>query len=89
MISFIYIYIYNRLPDHVVAQTIVAGFTGQLKGWWDNYLTFDDRNSILKAYRINESNEVESRTFHKPSSSLYHLSQALSAWFAYIYIYES
>ena len=86
MRSFIYIYIYNRLPDHVVAQTIVAGFTGQLKGWWDNYLTFDDRNSILKAYRINESNEVESRTFHKPSSSLYHLSRALSVWFAYIYI---
>ena len=26
----------NRLPDHAVAQTIVAGFTGQLKGWWDN-----------------------------------------------------
>ncbi|WJZ90314.1 hypothetical protein VitviT2T_009466 [Vitis vinifera] len=48
----------NRLPDHAVAQTIVVGFTGQLKGWWDNYLTFDDRNSILKAYRINESNEV-------------------------------
>ncbi|WKA05473.1 hypothetical protein VitviT2T_023437 [Vitis vinifera] len=48
----------NRLPDNVVAQTIVAGFTGQLKGWWDNYLTFDDRNSILKAYKINENNEV-------------------------------
>ncbi|RVW18029.1 hypothetical protein CK203_115089 [Vitis vinifera] len=48
----------NRLPDHAVAQTIVAGFTGQLKGWWDNYLTSDDKNSILKAYRINESNEV-------------------------------
>ncbi|WJZ89863.1 hypothetical protein VitviT2T_009051 [Vitis vinifera] len=48
----------NRLSDHAVAQTIVAGFTGQLKGWWDNYLTFDDKNSILKAYRINESNEV-------------------------------
>ena len=48
----------NRLPYHVVTQTIVAGFTSQLKGWWDNYLTFDDRNSILKAYRINESNEV-------------------------------
>ena len=48
----------NRLPNHVVAQTIVVGFTGQLKGWWDNYLTFDDRNSILKAYRINENSEV-------------------------------
>ncbi|RVW30385.1 RING finger and transmembrane domain-containing protein 2 [Vitis vinifera] len=48
----------NRLPDHAVAQTIVAGFIGQLKGWWDNYLTFEDRNGILKAYRINEKNEV-------------------------------
>ena len=48
----------NRLPDHAIAQTIVARFTGQLKGWWDNYLTFDDRNGILKAYRMNENNEV-------------------------------
>ena len=48
----------NRFSDHVVAQMIVVGFTGQLKGWWDNYLTFEDRNNILKAYRINEENEV-------------------------------
>ena len=48
----------NRLSDHVVAQTIVVRFTGQLKGWWDNYLTLKDRNGILKAYRINEENEV-------------------------------
>ena len=48
----------NRLPNHAVAQTIVVGFTGLLKGWWENYLTFDDRNSILKAYRINKNNEV-------------------------------
>ena len=48
----------NRLLDHVVAQTIVAGFTSHIKGWWDNYLTFEDRNGILKAYRINEENEV-------------------------------
>ena len=39
----------NRLSNHVVAQTIVVGFTGQLKGLWDNYLTFEDRNGILKA----------------------------------------
>ena len=48
----------NRLPEHVVAQTIIVGFTGQLKGCWDNYLTFEDRNGILKTYRINENNEV-------------------------------
>ena len=48
----------NRLSNHAIAQTIVVGFTGQLKGWWDNYLTFEDINGILKAYRINEENEV-------------------------------
>ena len=48
----------NRLSYHDVAQTLVDGFTGQLKGWWDNYLTFEDRNGILKAYRINEENKV-------------------------------
>ena len=48
----------NILSNHVVTQTLVVGFTGQLKGWWDNYLTFDDRNGIRKAYRINEDNEV-------------------------------
>ena len=48
----------NRLSNHVVAQTLVVRFIGQLKGWWDNYLTFEDRNGILKAYKINEENEV-------------------------------
>ena len=48
----------DRLSDHVVAQTIIVGFTSQLKGWRDKYLTFEYRNGILKAYRINEENEV-------------------------------
>ena len=48
----------NRLSDHAVAQTIIVGFIGQLKGWWDNYLTFEDRNGFLKAYEINEDNEM-------------------------------
>ena len=48
----------NRLSDNVVTQTVVIGFTSQLKEWWDNYITFDDRNGILKSYRINEDNEV-------------------------------
>ena len=29
----------NRLLDHVVAHTLIIGFTIQLKGWWDNCLT--------------------------------------------------
>ncbi|KAL6342180.1 hypothetical protein AAG906_004500 [Vitis piasezkii] len=49
----------NNRPDHVSSSDHCSlGFLGRLKGWWDNYLTFDDRNSILKAYRINENSEV-------------------------------
>ena len=57
MVSTIY-KLNNRQSNHVVAQTLVAGFNGQLKGWWNNYLTHDDRNAIRKAYRINADNEV-------------------------------
>ena len=57
MVSTIY-KLNNRQLDHVVAQKIVVGFIGQLKGQWDNYLTFEDRNGILKGYRINEKIKV-------------------------------
>ncbi|XP_059310059.1 uncharacterized protein LOC132061224 [Lycium ferocissimum] len=30
---------------------IIAGFTGQLKGWWDNYLTQEQRSNILNAVK--------------------------------------
>lgn len=32
--------------DKQSATMLVAGFTGTLKNWWDNYLTEGDRNSI-------------------------------------------
>ena len=41
-----------------VAQTLIVGFTGQLKGRWDNYLMQEDMNAILKAKKINEENEI-------------------------------
>ncbi|XP_059294476.1 uncharacterized protein LOC132047452 [Lycium ferocissimum] len=37
---------------------IIAGFTGQLKGWWDNYLTQEQRGNIL--------NLCQKRTKRKP-----------------------
>ena len=30
---------------------IITGFTGQLKGWWDNTLTDSDRNWLAYAYK--------------------------------------
>ena len=30
---------------------IIAGFTGQLRGWWDNFLTPEERYAIMNAYK--------------------------------------
>ncbi|KAG5580000.1 hypothetical protein H5410_050627 [Solanum commersonii] len=28
---------------------IIAGFTGQLRGWWDNYMTLDAKATVINA----------------------------------------
>jgi hypothetical protein len=28
-----------KRSDHQVASSLIIGFTGQFKGWWDNTLT--------------------------------------------------
>ncbi|GAV88960.1 hypothetical protein CFOL_v3_32381 [Cephalotus follicularis] len=33
--------------DKAVANILIAGFTGQIKGWWDNVLTTQQQNEIL------------------------------------------
>ena len=37
----------NGYLNKNVATTIALGFSGQLKNWCDNYLTFDERLAIL------------------------------------------
>ena len=32
----------NNCPETVIVEILVAGFSGQLKGWWDNYLTEEE-----------------------------------------------
>jgi hypothetical protein len=41
----------NNKTDHQIASIIITGFTGQLKGWWDNTLTDTDRNWLTYAYK--------------------------------------
>ncbi|KAG5630644.1 hypothetical protein H5410_002361 [Solanum commersonii] len=41
----------NKNSDKTIADMINAGFTGQLKGWWDNYLNQDQRDKILQAIK--------------------------------------
>ena len=48
----------NGNSDKQVAKMVIAGFTGQLKGWWDNYLAFDNQNEIHNTIKDGTSNAV-------------------------------
>ncbi|GAV86628.1 LOW QUALITY PROTEIN: MP domain-containing protein, partial [Cephalotus follicularis] len=43
--------------DKAVANILIAGFTGQIKGWWDNVLITQQQNEILESIQVNESKE--------------------------------
>ena len=44
--------------DRQIANAIIAGFTGQLQGWWDHFLTAIQKNVILQSVRQTDSGEV-------------------------------
>ncbi|KAG5579989.1 hypothetical protein H5410_050616 [Solanum commersonii] len=35
--------------NRTICKMIVAGFNGQLRGWWDNYLNMEEKASIINA----------------------------------------
>ena len=39
----------NENSDHQTAHYLVNGFTGFLKGWWDNFLFEVQKSEILNA----------------------------------------
>ncbi|KAH9671276.1 hypothetical protein KPL70_017306 [Citrus sinensis] len=41
--------------DKAIAEILIAGFTGQLKGWWDHLLTMQQQLDILNAIQIDEN----------------------------------
>ncbi|GAV74333.1 LOW QUALITY PROTEIN: MP domain-containing protein, partial [Cephalotus follicularis] len=43
--------------DKAIANILIAGFTGQIKGWWDNVLTTQQETEILEAIQVNELKE--------------------------------
>ncbi|KAG5570658.1 hypothetical protein H5410_060424 [Solanum commersonii] len=47
----------NKHSDKTIASMINAGFTSQLKGWWDNYLNQDQRDKDLLAVKQEGDNE--------------------------------
>ena len=38
--------------DQSIVNVIIAGFTGQLKGWWDNYVSPEDKAIVLSSKKI-------------------------------------
>ena len=45
----------NNNPERGIVHAIVASFSGQLRGWWDHYLTNSDKQRILIASKLDES----------------------------------
>ncbi|GAV87040.1 LOW QUALITY PROTEIN: hypothetical protein CFOL_v3_30466, partial [Cephalotus follicularis] len=43
--------------DKAVVNILIAGFTGKIKGWWDNVLTTQQQTEILEAIQVNEIKE--------------------------------
>ncbi|KAG5631083.1 hypothetical protein H5410_002800 [Solanum commersonii] len=35
--------------DMTICKMIIVGFTGQLRGWWDNYMTLDAKAAVINA----------------------------------------
>jgi len=42
--------------DRTICKMIIAGFTGQLRGWWDNYMTIDAKAAVINAKAASENN---------------------------------
>ncbi|KAG5606112.1 hypothetical protein H5410_027604, partial [Solanum commersonii] len=40
--------------DKTIYKMIIAGFTGQLRGWWDNHMTLDAKAAVINAKAIAE-----------------------------------
>ncbi|KAG5568232.1 hypothetical protein H5410_064752 [Solanum commersonii] len=53
----------NKNSDRTIADMITAGFTGQLKGWWDNYLNQTQRDTVLMAIK-QEGDQVTQNTVY-------------------------
>jgi hypothetical protein len=41
-------------PDKAIAELLIAGFSGQLKGWWNYHLTETDHLHILNSIQTYE-----------------------------------
>jgi hypothetical protein len=52
--------------DHQVASSLITGFTCQLKGWWDNTLTEEQRSYLKTAYKTDVAGNIITNEHNQP-----------------------
>ncbi|KAH9703711.1 hypothetical protein KPL70_011194 [Citrus sinensis] len=52
--------------DKAIAEILIAGFTGQLKGWWDHLLTKQQQLDILNSIQTDENGAPILDEFNSP-----------------------
>jgi len=43
----------RECSEETIIDILVVGFSGQLKGWWDSYLTNEEKLKIYRAVKTN------------------------------------
>ncbi|KAH9763470.1 hypothetical protein KPL70_001186 [Citrus sinensis] len=52
--------------DRAISEILIAGFTGQLKGWWDHLLTNQQQLDILNSIQVDENGVPIFDEFNNP-----------------------
>ena len=48
----------NNCTEQLTDYILIAGFSGQLKGWWDEHLSQSDRDTILDAIKVDPNGNI-------------------------------
>ncbi|XP_075087710.1 uncharacterized protein LOC142169707 [Nicotiana tabacum] len=59
MLMYSTIFKVNKNSEKTIADMIVAWFTGQLKGWWDNYLRPEQHANIMSTVKVEGGQNVK------------------------------
>nr|XP_016466829.1 PREDICTED: uncharacterized protein LOC107789509 [Nicotiana tabacum] len=64
----------NKKTNRAIAEMIIAEFSGQLKGWWDNYLTHDKHFQIMNATKTEDDKTVQNSVYSLVMNIIEHFS---------------
>ncbi|XP_075095087.1 uncharacterized protein LOC142173403 [Nicotiana tabacum] len=74
MLMYSTIYKVHKNSEKTIVDMIVAGFTGQLKGWWDNYLRPKQRAEIMGAIKVEDGQNVQNTVYSLVLNIIEHFS---------------